>query len=400
MAERERYERQRNALLGYPSDFHKLTPEQRIEIRKRATGKSVLTDWVLSDPSKHAALITPDDIDHMTGAAGLAAAAKAEWQQGMINVRTAMLSMKDLRHQMEPDGFNAQEPLSQTEANELAALKNLARVTQREKQGDLSFRNAVETTAQSLPLMLPGLVEAGIGVVGGPVGMGAGMYHGAFQVEAGLALQEILDSIKETQGREATPEERAEAAKASFWAGQANGAMELVPMGMLAKNLPGARQLMRKQVVDKFMKRFGVAAAGYAGTMAAETSVETMQELVTISARNSVDAAGKVSDEERNQRVKDSAQGGLEMSAILGAPGFVFNTLFHADQAQKNAENLKNMTDLAAKAPLAKALPEKLAEGMKAGGMTDDISIDAEVFVASLKQSGFTPEKIEAAIPG
>jgi len=401
LAERDRYERQRNALLGYPSDFHKVTPDQQNQLTRRITGKGILTDWVLSDPSKHAALITPDDIEHMTGAAGLAAEAKHEWQQGMINLRTALLSMKDLRHQMEPDGLNAQEALSRQEANELAALKSLARVTQRQKDDAWSGRNAVATTAQSLPLMLPGIAEGAAGFfVGGPVGAGAGVYHGAFQVEAGLAFQEIIDSIKETQGREPTQEERTEAAKASFWAGQANGVMELIPMGMLAKNLPGARQLFRKKVKEKFMQRFGAAAAGYAGTMAAETGVEAMQELVTITARNSVDAAGEVSEEERNERVLSSAKGGLEMSAILGAPGCVFNTLFHADQAQKNAENLKNMTELAAKAPLAKALPEKLAEGLKAGGMTDDISIDAEVLVASLKQSGFTPEKIETAIPG
>lgn len=68
IAERERYERQRNALLGRPSEFHQLSPAEQNAISSHIHGKSSITDWAISLGPEY---MTDEDLQHLKGFQGL-----------------------------------------------------------------------------------------------------------------------------------------------------------------------------------------------------------------------------------------------------------------------------------------------------------------------------------------
>lgn len=149
--------------------------------------------------------------------------------------------------------------LSEAERRELARLEN--EMSQRPSAGDYGITGFFEGIPAAILNQLPifantagqaGLgaaAGAGVGAAAGPAGVTAGAILGAkagsaiaaARMEGGLAYLDFIRS-KDESGQ---PLDRQTALGAAFVVGMVNGSLESLSFGVLAKTIPGLRQLTR-----------------------------------------------------------------------------------------------------------------------------------------------------------
>lgn len=438
-ADPDTYVKARKAASKYeiPVDvaMGKLSEIDRTEAMTAARGEleknPVIAQWFKD--GDNAAHVSLSELERLSGVEWLMKAGGSAMQQGVDQTKLAMLRYKQMNGQASPEEVAQADGLSKVEAARLgndgwlqSGFVNVAQMLpyMMVAAGE-GFKGAtVFGSAGAVAGAISGSAFGGIGAAPGAVaGYGlaapAGMAYGAFaatqQIEAGLAYDEF-SKIRDVNGQPIDPDVIRYAATA---VGAANGALEVVGLGRLAKMIPGVNNLgeaitrrgMRAALEDPatlaVLTNF---AKEYVKTGATEVAVESLQELSTILGGEAAKAASgqqvdPVSFNDAAARIRDTAIATAQAMTIMGmvGSGRLVQDLHAASKAKANAPILEKlgeaMRDNGARmrAPdRVKALVDQAADG----GDLSEVFIPAERAQEFFQQ--MTPEDramIEAAVP-
>lgn len=391
-----------------------------------------------SDPAKLA--IVKDDLEQLGAIEWLLtgptrSAARAWHQMDVANLRAATL-YRELT-QEEHDKLNT----ARFYMNEGGALG----------VGDSWFRKAISGAAGQLPILYGAIasgvkrapvgagVGAGIGAAAGSLAGGVGAAPGAlsgaifgatrataigaaeyaFQLEAGLALDEMLtsDKFRDELGNQIDPD----AAKAAaIGIGVINAGLEVVGLEVLASAIPGIKNLTRAGARQATMAalrtqtgRAALVEAGklYATTVGKETAVEVAQRAVTI-------IAGEAAKIESGQNIQpigldeaaadlaNEAVGAFQSFLIIGAPGPLMQVAVdtqRAGEAAKNVDFFKALGGAVTSSKTLERMPEALQDFI--GRATKDGPIERvyapiDTFTTYWQEKGEDPAAIAAELTG
>lgn len=260
-------------------------------------------------------------------------------------------------------------------------------------------------------------------------GMAAGASTFAFNLEAGLALDEFLQTTDDL----GQPMDPAAAKVAAALVGTANAGLEVLQLGIIARSLRGiiptgllsrsaVRQLLRKPTV---LAALGTAGARVAGTLTAETATEVMQELNTVVggelAKALTDqeftittddptAAGlkpnRATGPEILERLADTAIQTVESMALLsllGPTGGFVRDVRAARRAQDSEQAFAALAEPVAESEALKAAPDVISQWLSAtteGGPVEAVYADVETFESFAQSANVDPADLARELTG
>jgi len=317
--------------------------------------------------------------------------------------------------------------------------------------GDSWFKGAIVGTAGQLPILfgatLQGAKRAPIGAgtgaaiggaagaMAGGIGAGPGALAGAtfgatrgmaigaaefaFQVEAGLALDEMLtsDKYRDELGNQIDPNA---ATAAAIGVGLVNAGLEVVGLEVLAKTIPGISKLkgaMTRKAVESALRsptaRHALAEAGklYATTVAKETAIEVGQRAVTILGAEAakLQDGGEFEELEVGDVAADlanEAAGALQSFALMSLPGPTLTATIDVRRAREAAQNVDFFKALGGAVTSSKTL-ERMPEAMQAfveqatkNGPLEKVYAPIDTFTTYWQEQGEDPAKIAEELTG
>jgi hypothetical protein len=232
--------------------------------------------------------------------------------------------------------------------------------------------------------------------IGGAVGWRTATFQASRKLEQGLAYDEYIQ----------LGADEADAKLVSEMVGVANGALEMVGLSMIVKNIPGAKKALSnpgKQLVEKmfakpgFKQAAGRLAYRYGESMAGEIVTEILQESITIAGgeylKGEMREAGDIRPEtaaitykQFMDAVGEIAVQTMKGTAIIGGigPGGSFlGDLSRAKQARANGAFIRSLGEVAEKSETRKNVGPKWREYLQRQqerGPVKELRFDAEAW--------------------
>lgn len=349
-----------------------LTEYQQRETADRPYGDMsrqtpALTAW-LETPDN--AAVAKDDLEQLGFLEWIVTAPQRSFAQGVNQIRLAQLRSKQLRG----------EELSQFERDLIETTKLGMRDGGELGAANSWFRGAITGSSNLLAMVIGGAESAAkyataigaggaaAGSIGGLPGAAAGLTAGAsvgavygafqfgFDLEAGLAYDELLD-FKDAMGRTIDPDA---ARMGALAAGAINAGLEVVQLGALARTIPGFAKLkgaLTRSAIKQALRQPTVAAAlasagkTYARTLTTEATTEAAQRAVTVlSAELAKVASGPDIDRRTFGEIAGEAGtefvGALQAFALLPLPGVTMQVAGDVQAAARAAHNAQLFTVL------------------------------------------------------
>lgn len=279
-----------------------------------------------------------------------------------------------------------------------------------------------EIISQSWQLAAAGAVQGAVlsswggvtALAGAAIGAGAGWRVGAYgvsqQLEQGLAYDEYMQ-----MGANA-----GEAYRISGMVGAANGALEMIGLSFIAKNIPGVKQVsgnLGKSLVEKMLTKptFRQAAGRvlwrYGESMGGEILTEIIQETVTMGGgeylKTQMRDAGDTRDEvqpltwdEWTDAIADIAIKTMQGTAIIGGMGpsaSYLNDISRAYHARGNAAFYNALGEAAEESETRKHIPNKFKEYLQAQqekGKVKELRIQIEAWNEYWESQDLNPAEV------
>lgn len=232
--------------------------------------------------------------------------------------------------------------------------------------------------------------------IGYLVGSRTGAVNAIFQIETGLAYDELKDIIDEN-GEKLDP---MIASVAAVGIGSINSSLEFVGLTSLAKLIPGGQTLIGatiKEPIKDALKKESVRAAltavgkKYAGVVGTETMTEMAQEVVNIFGAELAKDVAEVSDEtlfrdmkieEALPRIASAGREALAATIVLGIPGVTVSASKRVSEARKTTEFVERQTKINTavhQTETKERSPEKMKEFFETNGIEENAFLGSEV---------------------
>jgi hypothetical protein len=281
--------------------------------------------------------------------------------------------------------------------------------------GGLAGVGTALAVGAAIPVPEEALTAPVLGIRGAIIGGKVGMGIGAGLLEARLAFLQYR-KLKDDNGITLSHET---ALGAAAIVGVVNGALEMVALKALAKNVPGLRSLgresvqraLRSQTTQQAFTRYAKAVGE---AMIAEGSTEFLQSLMTATAGAfaKMAANGEIKVASRDA-ILDSvmeALGEAEVGALAGGglSAVAGSTALPADirraqDAQKNVEFFKGLGEAVKDAEIVKLAPEKAVEAIEAlvkGGPVENVYTPIETFREYWQSKEIDPAEVAEELLG
>lgn len=252
--------------------------------------------------------------------------------------------------------------------------------------------------------------------IGFKLGAAAGAAKAAYDLEAGLALDEFLD-IRDETGQ---PLDVGIARGAASMVGAVNAGLESLGLAAILKRIPGVKHLVPsmgrvavKEALQRatFRQAVKTFAAGYAMSVGTEVTTEVLQEATTILGGQ---IAGQLSSENFKgltsqqiaDRLADIAIKTTQGMALIGGAGpgaqFVADAQ-RAQQAERNQAVFEALGQHASDSKLRQRLPERFqayVARLREGGEVQDVRIPVEEFATYFQTQGLDPAEVAREVTG
>jgi hypothetical protein len=315
--------------------------------------------------------------------------------------------------------------------------------------GDSWFREAVTGGSALLANVLFGVKEAGVfgaagavvgGVAGGAAGAAAGgvgavpgalkgastglrvgaLVGGAkfgFELEAGLAYDEMLEFTDPVTGEKIDPNV---ARAAAFGAGVINAGLEVAGLKILAKSIPGFDKLkgaVTRDAVKQALRNPSVRSAlggvlrDYGTVLTSETAIEVGQRAATIMATELAKAGTSTditlrSGEDIVTDLAREARGAAMGFIFIAAPGPALSiprSLRAVEQSRTDQAVLQALSEGAEQSKTIERLPAKAQEFVARAtqdGPIETLYIDPKAWKAAMEAKGLDPAAVAAEVTG
>lgn len=416
-----------------PQEVGRIAATQDNKYIKLMKENPKLSEW-LSNPENSA--VAHDDLENMSTMEWLFKAPVKAFEQGSATVELGRLGTKSMR-----------EGLSGKEEGHILELRKVLSAD----LGADSFFSKAYTGAYKMAPMMGAVMEKGLerglevgggfaaitalaGQVGPQVaipeeiitvpsaflsGMAIGGTYGSFEaastLEGGHAFLEFRDIVDE-QGAKIDIGVAKVAAEA---VGVANGVIELLGLGVLARSMPGAGKLMSymsrgavKQALMKPTVRVALAnlVKRFGTVWTAEVAQEVAQEAITILggeiAKETAEGEFEgMTSEEIGDRLKETAIMSAQEFALISAIGPGSRFVIDANRAKKAKQREKvfeAMSEGGKASKLRGRLPERFkdyVESVTKDGPVTDVYINAKEFAEYFQENDIDTGDLAQKIP-
>jgi hypothetical protein len=365
------------------------------------------------------AAVSKDDAENLAKVESTWSKVKKSWQVGTQNVEGGKLYTEKLVHALAgTDNPELDKKIAAYEASRIkppeddnfietgltAAAEMLPILKETVLSGQaegLAYATAFGVGALALGQMGPqvALPEEVITVPGAVAtgyfaGVKVGSAKSIFQIEAGLAYQE-MGEIKDETGQ---PIDSRIAAVASIGIGGVNAGLEFTGLKAISKLIPGGQYLVGRFIAEPVKKALqnpsvrdallGVAIK-YAGAVGTETWTEMAQEVVTILG---TEVAKTVTEETKGaefgesetnnlSRILEAGKQAFAATVTLGIPGVTVSSAHRINQIQKTQQFQDRFTKLAEAVEVTKTKqrdPERLETFINSIGASEPAYLSAE----------------------
>lgn len=403
---------------------------------QRALGDNAspaMKEW-MSKPEN--AMVSHDDMNNMSTFEWLVKAPVKAWQQGSATVELGRLGSKAMKQGLTPLEEKRVTDLLKQSGESIGAdgiagkvysgfFKSLPMIgasigggIERGTEVGAGFATVTALAGQAGPqiatpeelITVPSAYLMGLGVGGA---------YGAFEQSAILEGGHAYLEFRDIRGENGEKIDDGVARIAARVVGAVNGSIELLGLGVLAKSIPGGKDILnyfsKNEIRKQLAKPTVVAALGnlskrFAGVWSAEVAQEVVQEAVTIiggeiSKDLSEGEFRNVTAGEAGERLKETAIQAAQEFAIISALGPTSNfavDVVRANRAKQIQNVFQSMSDSARASKLRERLPERFKQfvenATKDGGI-EEVYIPADKFVEYFQGKHIDPSEIAKAVP-